>query len=760
MATKTPIWPEGKRAKSDRLQQYRLLFEKSPQFVIFISLLRDADGQIQDWKIEEFNPALEKILDGMLDRLIDVPASQYYQDSADLVFLRDLINEVVATGQPREVERHLDTLDRTILFTLQPLGEDQLMATGVDITEQKQLIQTVEENRRQLEFITAAAQVGLWDWDLIGETLTWNEQCKRLFGLPLDAAVSYEMFLGTLHPQDRPRVEQSVQAAIERGDEYDVEFRVIWADNSVRWIHAKGQAFHTAGGQPAQLSGVAIDVTRRRQAEIEQEKVAAVHQLQNELLDQLLKEAPVGIAMLQGPEHVFVLANPAYRRLIDRELDPVGKTAVEIWPEAAELVEEILNRVFHSGILEHGVEVPMPVRRAGRLTVVYLTYTVTPYFNAAREVEGTVVLVHDMTAQVLARKQIDLEQSRLEAFVSNAPVGIVLVDEEGRMVRANPVAEQLFEAGIPFGQAYERLNVLGFHWPDGTRVNPRELPLIRSALDGETFKSIELRLERPGQIITVLGSSVPVFNPEGKISGAVGVFQDITERRQAVEDRLRAVAQIEIQHYLVQSREKERLQIAHHLHEGLLQDLIGLQFSIEEALEVKAEEARQERMHAIRRTLTNHIRELRDYCYELRPPALAPFGLEKAIRSHVDSIREKHPELQVHLDILPDMQFLPETIRLALFRVYQEVINNAIRHSGARDVWIRFVFNNREAQLEIRDNGAGFRVPMTWIEAVRNGRLGLAAAQERVESVGGQIEVLSSLNEGTTVNVSVPLTPP
>lgn len=757
MATKPTAKPAKESAKPDWSELFRLLFEKSPQYIALLSLLRDAAGQVQDWQIQEINPALLKLFGPERKRLVGMPASQFYQHYSDFAFMRELVDEVNATGEARQVERYLNAYDRTVRLTLQPFDDDLLLVTGVDVSEYKDISHALAESRRRLSFITTAAQVGLLDWDLIADVHTWNDQCKRIFGLPLKAEVTYQTILDAVHPDDRARVNAALRAAIDERSEYDIEFRVVWPRGSQHWIHAKGRAFHDASGRPVQLSGLAIDVTRRRKAEIQREEVAAMHKAQNELLDHLVKEAPVGIAMLEGPEHIHVLANPAYRRLIGEGVDPIGKRVGDVWPEAAEQAQAILDRVYTRGEHVHGVDMPFPIRRGGEITLVYLTYTVSPYFNAAREVVGTVALVQDNTAQVLAHKQIEIEQSRLETFIRSAPVGILLVDEEGRMVRANPVIEELFARPILFGQPLEQQGPLGIYLPDGAPVSARDLPFIRSVLDGESIRNLELIIAHPDGNKIVLASSAPVLDPEGRISGAVGVFQDITERRKAIEARMKAAAQIEVQHYLMQSRELERLQIAQQLHEGLLQDLIGLQFLIEEMLDRSEERGRNDQLRVIQRALAGQIRELRDYCYDLRPPALAPFGLEKAIRSHVDSIREKHPDLNLHLNLLPDMQFLPETIRLALFRVYQEVISNVLHHSGAKNVWIRFVFNSHVTQLYIRDDGTGFRVPEDWVEAVRSGRLGLAAAQERVESVGGRMKIESTAGGGTTVEVTVPL---
>jgi signal transduction histidine kinase len=201
----------------------------------------------------------------------------------------------------------------------------------------------------------------------------------------------------------------------------------------------------------------------------------------------------------------------------------------------------------------------------------------------------------------------------------------------------------------------------------------------------------------------------------------------------------------------------ERLQIAHTLHEGLLQELIGLKFGLDQSLEGTDLEQVQAGLQGIQSALGQQIRQLRDYCYELRPPALAPFGLEKAIRSHAEDQRTRHPELKIHLDLRSDYQTLSESLRLVLYRVYQEVMSNVLRHSKASAVSIRFRFDEQQATLEIEDNGLGFAVPTHWVEAARRGRLGLIAAQERVESAGGELSIVSTAGKGTRVVVRVPL---
>lgn len=150
------------------------------------------------------------------------------------------------------------------------------------------------------------------------------------------------------------------------------------------------------------------------------------------------------------------------------------------------------------------------------------------------------------------------------------------------------------------------------------------------------------------------------------------------------------------------------------------------------------------------------IDSLRATAQELRPPTIFDFGLEKAIRSYVDDFGEKHPNLKITLSLAQDRQLLPEKIRLALFRIFQQTLMNVVRHSEATEAKVRFAFDAEEVRLEITDNGKGFEVPQNWMEFVRAGHYGLAGTSERVDSLGGILTVESNPGNSTLVMVAIP----
>ncbi len=266
----------------------------------------------------------------------------------------------------------------------------------------------------------------------------------------------------------------------------------------------------------------------------------------------------------------------------------------------------------------------------------------------------------------------------------------------------------------------------------------------RRALAGESVAyEVQLR-ERAFQCYVE-----PLYDEDGACIGTVGIGLDVTASRQ-MEAEL-----AEVQRRLIDNTEAERLQLSQELHDGPMQDLYGLSFQME-MLRLLQEEERGKLLTALREKLLEVIQTLREISGELRPPTLAPFGLEKAIRSHAENFRQTQPDLAVHLDLEADGRRLPERMRLALYRIYQVSMTNIMRHAQASQVEIRFKLEEDRVRLEIQDNGQGFRTPSGWLELVRGGHFGLAGAAERADAVGGKLEVSSAPGAGTLIRVTAP----
>lgn len=136
-----------------------------------------------------------------------------------------------------------------------------------DISRRVALETAVAAGQERIGFVSESAEVGYWDWDVATDHLEWSPRCKALCGIPEAEPMSYKRFLASVHPDDRERTYAAVHAALTGEDEYDIEYRTLWPDGRLRWLHAKGRATFAPDGRPLHMVGIILDITVRKDLE-------------------------------------------------------------------------------------------------------------------------------------------------------------------------------------------------------------------------------------------------------------------------------------------------------------------------------------------------------------------------------------------------------------------------------------------------------------------------------------------------------------
>lgn len=279
--------------------------------------------------------------------------------------------------------------------------------------------------------------------------------------------------------------------------------------------------------------------------------------------------------------------------------------------------------------------------------------------------------------------------------------------------------------------------------------------------DGLALLRTSLAQGCQGPVILLTGQDNRTIDLEAMEVGAVdylikgeltAALLERTIRYALQQKQIRAEA-IETRQRLTDSREAERLRLAQRLHEGPLQDLIGLRFHLGVLLGGLTDEAAKNQLTFVQGGLQTVIESVRSFCVDLRPPALGPFGLEKAIRAHTRRFQTQFPHLNLMLDLDADEQLLSERMRLAFYRIFQQVLDNVARHAQATHVRVSLRLTPEQVQLKVIDDGLGFTPPNHWIDFAREGRIGLLDAIERAEAIGGRLEVTSAPGAGTLILV-------
>jgi PAS domain S-box-containing protein len=137
-----------------------------------------------------------------------------------------------------------------------------------DVTRIKQVEQALREGEQRMRFCLEAANIGTWDWDIESGSVRWSENMERIHGQRAGSFPgNVEGFLGSIHKDDRPRVEQAIQQALEGDGKYHAEYRQIKADGSLGWMEAHGQVIYDSSNRPAQMMGVCRDISERKASE-------------------------------------------------------------------------------------------------------------------------------------------------------------------------------------------------------------------------------------------------------------------------------------------------------------------------------------------------------------------------------------------------------------------------------------------------------------------------------------------------------------
>jgi len=137
----------------------------------------------------------------------------------------------------------------------------RLIGVSVDITQQK-------EAQDLFRLAAEGSHLGVWHWDEIAKTLTWDGATRDMFGASTDGEITIDTFYRALHPDDAERVKQTWRRALELRLPYQIEFRTQRTDGTIRWVDVRGRGYYDEAGKPLSMTGVAFDITDRKEAEL------------------------------------------------------------------------------------------------------------------------------------------------------------------------------------------------------------------------------------------------------------------------------------------------------------------------------------------------------------------------------------------------------------------------------------------------------------------------------------------------------------
>ncbi len=208
---------------------------------------------------------------------------------------------------------------------------------------------------------------------------------------------------------------------------------------------------------------------------------------------------------------------------------------------------------------------------------------------------------------------------------------------------------------------------------------------------------------------------------------------------------------------LILSADRGKRAVARDLHSQFGQSLASLQFSLGSLLPafIDRQPEQQQQCENLVNTVAQLGTMVRNISARLSPPQLEELGLVSTLEWAVNDIQNKGGRFSVDFDICDMDDRLPGEIEIALYRIFQEAMDNIIQHSEASRVNICLAGTPSHVSLAIRDNGIGFVYPQTWNDEKSSRGIGLLGMRERIEDLGGEFSFSSTIGEGTGIEVSI-----
>lgn len=622
----------------------------------------------------------------------------------------------------------------------------------MDITERKEAEEALRESEEQFRAIVSQATAGVAQTDPKGAFVLVNQRYCDLTGYSREELLTMRM-QDITHPEDLPRNLESFAQLLRDGPDFVIEKRYIRKDGTIVWVNNSVSAVRDAAGSPQSVVAVVLDITERKRHEQQLAEQTRLLNLSNDAI--IVRDVNERITFWNhGAEEIYGW----------RGDEALGKNLYELLEtEFSEPLEQIVEKL---GLHNRWTGEITQRRRDGT------HITVATRWALDRNAQGMSASILQTDNDISERLEAEKAKARLAAIVESSDDAIVSKDLEGLIKTWNRGAERLF--------GYAAEETIGK--PVTMLIPPErfgeEREILQRIRRGESVEHYEtVRLRKDGAVLDISLTISPIFDGQGRVIGASKVARDITERKRHEKELRRWRDELEVR---VQARTKElvlsqnrlremasqvsmaeqreRSKLARDLHDYLAQMLVVGRMKMTWAKKQLAalSPAGEAVIQDVDDILQQALSYTRTTIAELSPPSLQGEGLPEALKWLSERFQKDGLRVEFRSDCR--MVPLPEEQGVTLFQSVRELLFNVLKHSGVDQAKVTLAVEpDGGVQVIVEDRGKGMDD-----DAMRRGaepgHLGLFSVSERLEALGGNVEVLSGPNQGTTVILWLPYT--
>jgi PAS domain S-box-containing protein len=363
--------------------------------------------------------------------------------------------------------------------------------------------------------------------------------------------------------------------------------------------------------------------------------------------------------------------------------------------------------------------------------------------------------VQDLRNEVEARRNAELQLRQWSRVFMDSTDPIVIEDSAGHILDLNKAAESAY--------LWKRSDLIG---KNIKTLIPQESYSLADELrkrcrNGQTVRNWEgMRQDQFGRIYPVLLTAFQMANESGEPSSLATIAKDISELKEA-ELRLRRseLRLQELSRKSIEALEADRQTVSRELHDSIGGSLAAIKHGLEGITEEMSKNPAGDvsSLEKFISHLVDTIKETKRIAANLRPLTLDDLGLVATIGWYIRQFGEHYRGIRIIDDISISEEEVPDPLKIVVYRVLQEALSNAARHSEADTVCIRLKNDNSHLYLEVEDSGRGFDLENVAERAGVSSGYGLQSMRERAEICNGDFLVNSELGKGTLIKVVLPL---
>jgi PAS domain S-box-containing protein len=616
-----------------------------------------------------------------------------------------------------------------------PLGELRGFAK---VTRDMTARQRERENELMLAAMFERTPAGIAMADLTGRYVRGNPVFLRMLGYTMEELA--DKTLGDLtHPDDVEETWNIFQEVVQgERNQVDYERRMRAKNGQLIWVRNILTRLPDADGRLRSIMTMVEDITERQRAyEALRDSEARLQAFTN--------HSPAMMFLKDRDSRYRFVNDQFLQRFGFRREQVIGHGDAQIFSRQ----EADAFAATDAQVLARGL--PLQFEQGVRSIDGERFYVLSkfPVFDGSGAVAGVGGVATDMTERKHAEQALREQRTLLAEAQKLAGVGCWEWNPASGRVSWSDELFQIYGVDPAFKPSFE--SYLELVHPDDRAATGATV--ARALIDNRGF-SIDERIVRPNGEVRQLRSHGELVRDEaGRPLKMVGACIDVTEQKNA-ESALRAAARNlqALSRRLVEAEEAERRRIARELHDRVGQNLSALNINLDIVIgNLKDDPALKRRLEDSLKLVDGTLQSIENVMADLRPALLDEYGLGAALAWYAEEYSQR-TGIRVSVEALEAGKDLRPETAVALFRIAQEALNNAAKHSSARRITVLLERNDAELALSVSDDGCGFDPAQA-----RRGRWGMTTMRERAEAAGGRLLVDSSPGKGTAVRASVPV---